>query len=72
MTTFTMNRAATESGLLTTLTQFWATLRENYARRRALNETRVALGALTDRELEDLGLTRFDIDRAAREAVNAR
>lgn len=44
----------------------WA---EAVARRTAYARTRDELSMLTDRELDDLGLTRWDIDRVARESV---
>lgn len=39
-------------------------------RQRVYSRTRVELSALTDRELADLGISRFDIARVAREAAN--
>lgn len=43
--------------------------REEARKRAAWRDTRDQLAALSDRELDDLGLTRLDIDRAARTAV---
>jgi uncharacterized protein YjiS (DUF1127 family) len=39
-------------------------------RRRIYSRTQAELSALTDRELADLGISRFDIARVAREAAN--
>jgi len=39
-------------------------------RRRIYSRTLAELSALTDRELADLGISRFDIARVAREAAN--
>lgn len=43
--------------------------REASARRAAYRRTCFELGGLTDRELDDLGLTRWEIDAVARRAV---
>jgi uncharacterized protein YjiS (DUF1127 family) len=43
--------------------------REEARKRAAYRETRDRLSELSDRELDDLGLTRWDIDRAARKSV---
>ncbi len=45
------------------------TLARKHAERRAFRATRRELMALTDRNLDDLGLVRSDIDRAALEAT---
>lgn len=39
------------------------------ARRAAYRRTRLELDALTDRELDDLGMSRWQIDAVARRAV---
>jgi len=47
----------------------WASIRQTLADRAAYRRTREELAQLTDRELSDLGFTRHDINRVAREAV---
>lgn len=47
----------------------WRAWRADSARREAYNQTRRELAMLSDRELDDLGLSRWDIDRVARECV---
>lgn len=42
---------------------------EAYARHRQYRNTLGELSALTDRDLRDLGISRFDIARIAHEAV---
>ena len=44
---------------------------ENVARYRQFNKTVKEMASLSDRELRDLGISRFDITRIAREAVYA-
>lgn len=44
-------------------------LRAGSAKRAAFRKTRNELSALSNRELDDLGLSRFDIDRVAYESV---
>ena len=44
-------------------------LSEAVARRSAFARTRDELSRLSDRELDDLGLTRWDIERVARESA---
>lgn len=46
-----------------------AQLKVMIARRAVYNQTVRELGVLTDRELADLGLSRFDIPAVAREAA---
>ena len=50
----------------------FAGVRNALARRRAYLETLRELGALTDRELADLGFARCDLRRVARDSVEAR
>ncbi len=45
---------------------------EALARRVAYHRTRDELSVLTDRELDDLGVSRWEIDRVARNAVYGR
>lgn len=47
----------------------FASLRLALARRALYRETRRELEALDDRELNDIGLTRYDIDRIARQTA---
>lgn len=48
---------------------FWASFRQAMADRAAYRRTHDELSQLTDRELIDLGFTRHDINRVARQAV---
>lgn len=47
----------------------WRAWRADAERRAAYRQTRRELSSLSDRELDDLGLSRWDIDRVARECV---
>ncbi len=61
MTAYSTNRAAASVGVVSTLTSMIAAVSDwNDAR-----VTRKALGKLTDRELDDIGLCRGDIDDIA-------
>lgn len=53
----------------TSLRDYAAGLVSAFARYRAERRTAAELSALTDRELNDLGLSRGDISRIAREAA---
>lgn len=57
------------SGLAERLSAFIAEHREAAAKRTAVRRTRDELAQLSDRELDDLGVSRYDIPRVAREAV---
>jgi uncharacterized protein YjiS (DUF1127 family) len=48
---------------------FLARIRKALAGYRAFVETRAELGALSDRELADLGIARLNIDTVARQAA---
>jgi uncharacterized protein YjiS (DUF1127 family) len=48
---------------------FFARIRKALAGYRAFVETRAELGALSDRELADLGIARLNIDTVARQAA---
>ncbi len=50
---------------------FFARLRRAFADYRVFLRTRDELQALSDRELADLGMTRFNIDTVARDAARA-
>jgi uncharacterized protein YjiS (DUF1127 family) len=50
----------------------WAALQNAMAQHRAIATTRQELTMLSDRELEDVGLTRADIEAAAYRAVMGR
>jgi uncharacterized protein YjiS (DUF1127 family) len=69
MTATTQTRTFNPGPLALQLDRAWVKFRRRRAINRAIAETRRQLGALTDRELLDLGLLRADIDRVAREAV---
>lgn len=47
----------------------FTTIRSRYNRWQRYNRTVRELNGLSNRDLADLGLTRFDIERIAREAV---
>jgi uncharacterized protein YjiS (DUF1127 family) len=47
----------------------FATIRERYHRWQRYNRTVRELNSLSNRDLADLGLNRYDIERIAREAV---
>lgn len=47
----------------------FTTLIKRYDRWRRYNQTLAELNGLSNRELADLGISRSDIDRVAREAV---
>lgn len=62
MTALELNRSVLGGGL----GQFVATLFARVSNARDVRETRRALGRLSDRELDDIGLTRSDIDLVVR------
>lgn len=49
------------AGALATLQHLWQQLRDGFARRRRLARMQSALGALDDRQLQDIGLHRVEI-----------
>jgi uncharacterized protein YjiS (DUF1127 family) len=65
----TFTRGGTLYDVATTAFRAW---REDAAKRAAYRETRSQLLALTDRELDDLGVARWDIDAVARKSVYGR
>jgi uncharacterized protein YjiS (DUF1127 family) len=69
----TLAHAVTRGGsvvdALFTAFQNW---RADNEKRAAYRETRAQLMALTDRELDDLGVSRWDIDAVARKSVYGR
>lgn len=68
MIAFTSASPAVRSLRLTALTKFFAAARHEIAVRRTV----AALGALTDTELADLGLARWNLRQAAEDAVAGR
>ena len=71
MTTFAHTLAQGGSAFQGLVAAFRA-WRTDAAKRAAYRETREQLMALTDRELDDLGVTRWDIDAVARKSVYGR
>ena len=69
MTTATLTQALRSTSLFDALARVWAEFRTALARRQAIAVTRAELNLLSDRELDDLGLSRADIEDAARRAV---
>lgn len=59
-----------EGGLLARIEALLVAGAQLLRRHRIYSRTRAELSALTDRELADLGISRFDIDRVAREAAS--
>lgn len=72
MTTANLTRALSLAPLATAFRQVWQDLRTARETSRAIAETRRELSGLSDRELDDLGIRRVDIDRIAVEAVLGR
>lgn len=68
MTYMTHTTDAT-AGLLSTLRTAFAAIALGFARRAAYAKTRRELEALSDHELQDIGITRFDIDSLARKGT---
>ncbi len=58
--------------LIEAFTAAFRAWRADAARRAAYRETRAQLLALTDRELDDLGVSRWEIDAVARKSVYGR
>ena len=69
MTATTQTRIFNPGPLSLQLDKAWAEFHRRRAINRAIAETPRELSVLTDRELNDLGLPRADIDRVARETV---
>ena len=73
MTTLAQSHADAHRGaLFERLRSAVAAWRADAAKRAAYRETRRQLLQLTDRELEDLGVARWDIDAVARRSVYGR
>ena len=68
MATLTTNSIARD-GLFATVFSALETLRARFEARRVYNTTVSELSRLSARELDDLGITRGDIHRVAREAA---
>lgn len=66
------SRTGAGNGLLDHLAALIRDWREAARLRRAVAETRRELARLSDHELDDLGLTRWDIDRVSEESVYGR
>jgi uncharacterized protein YjiS (DUF1127 family) len=72
MTALPLTRLSSVSAIadgVVALARDWA---EAAAKRAAFRRTRDELSALSDRELDDLGLTRWDIEGVARASVYGR
>jgi len=61
MTAIDTTLRATGFAFVPRLTRFFETLAERAVKARRNRETRIALERLSDRELDDIGLTRGDI-----------
>ena len=73
MTTLAQSRAHAHRGsVLEELRSAFAAWRADASKRAAYRETRRQLMQLTDRELDDLGVARWDIDSVARRSVYGR
>lgn len=59
MTSLTLSAGTT--GLITRLAQFFVNLNEKRIQRKLINRTIKELSALSDRELNDMGISRGDI-----------
>lgn len=71
MAAFTqMNRGA-QAGIVERVQDLFAGLRASLRRRAVYRQTIAELKALTERDLGDLGISRWDINRVAREAADA-
>lgn len=68
MATLTTNTTARD-GLLAFVFSAFASLRDEIQRRRVYRNTVTELSRLSYRELDDLGISRGDIARVAREAA---
>jgi uncharacterized protein YjiS (DUF1127 family) len=69
MTTLTLDRSVRFAPAAPSAVSLLRRLGEMRAKNRAYQQTRRELRWLSDRELDDLGITRCDIDRVARQAV---
>lgn len=69
MTTIAQTRARAVASLADSVVAFVRDLADASARRAAYRATVKELRALGDRELDDLGLSRWDIDAVARRSV---
>ena len=72
MTTIAQTRARSVSTFADGVVALFREWSDALARRAAYHRTRSELSGLTDRELDDLGLSRWDIDRIARQSVYGR
>jgi len=69
MTTIAQTRARTVASLAESVVAFVRTLADARAKRAAYRATVTELRALGDRELDDLGISRWDIELVARRSV---
>jgi len=68
----TLSMTGSNSGLLKKVAQFFVNLNEQRIQRKQINRTIKELSALTDRELNDMGLTRGDIYTVAHGTADLR
>lgn len=66
------SHAGAANGVLDHIAALLRDWREGARLRRAVEQTRRELDRLSDRELADLGLTRWEIDQVARRSVYGR
>jgi uncharacterized protein YjiS (DUF1127 family) len=69
MTALALTRLQTVTSVADGAVALFRDLIDAMAKRRAFERTRDELSQLSDRELDDLGMSRWDIDRVARESV---
>jgi uncharacterized protein YjiS (DUF1127 family) len=69
MSALALTRLRTVTSVADGVVVLFRDLAEAFAKRRAFARTRDELSQLSDRDLDDLGLTRWDIDRVARQAA---
>lgn len=69
MTALALTRLQTVTSVADGVVALFRDLTEALAKRRAFERTRGELSQLSDRELDDLGMSRWDIDRVAHESV---
>ena len=69
MTALALTRLQTVTSVAEGVVALFRDLTDAMAKRRAFEKTRDELSQLSDRELDDLGMSRWDIDRVARESV---
>lgn len=73
MATYThTNQGSTAPGLFDRLHVVFAGLRASLRRRAVYRQTIAELKSLSERDLGDLGISRYDINRVAREAAAAK